>query len=249
MIIMGKKTPYIAYLVLSVFLMGLYISTVAAAETWSVKEDQKLYYTFDKKSGETGLLAKQTKLCSGVIGITVEDIDTDGKITITCDTDFTGTEAIDIRDDIECDDKLFSGKSVFFSIDSWSVAFLYSTSGFTDAPTEWNNFLDFWKAMVSIFIPGSTFTKGEMSETQYEATITKENSSEMTYIKGVYTSDGILKSWNYYIVDEDGIKTETTITKNLLPLAFPNLYQYAAIGGVGLVLLIALCCCAKKKKK
>ncbi|MHA1672283.1 MAG: hypothetical protein ACTSYI_01520 [Promethearchaeota archaeon] len=226
-------------------LLALNIPGISAAgEVWGFEEGDTLYYYLTNKEDDT-------VLAQGSFNVVIDDI-TNGDVTLTVETSFEGSDAIVYRDNMEVDDEVYLGTSIYMygllSFTFLSSVIFYSDVGLEAAATDWNGFFD----IVQLFVDldeNMTMTR-TLSETGYEINIADSDSdSEYEYYeKREYSTDGNLKSLDYRLITSDGDTTTCKVEKSLLPFPYPNLYVYAAGGAVGLILIVILSCCCKKKK-
>ena len=224
-------------------LLALNIPGISAAgEVWGFEEGDTLYYYLTNKEDDT-VLAK------GSFNIVIDDI-TDGDVTLTVETSFEGQDAIEYRDNMEVDDQLYTGTSIwFYGLLSFGIptsVILYSDVGLEAAATDWDAFFDFIQIFVDLN-ENSTMTR-TLSETGYEVSIVDSGSDYDYYEKREYSTDGNLKSLDYRFTTTDGETTTCQVEKSLLPFPYPNLYVYIAGGAVALIFILILSVCCKKKK-
>jgi len=230
---MKIKNYGISLAMVFIICFSFFTPALAADYIWPVEEDDSLLYTINSTEGEK-ILAK------GTCKITIDKI-TAGTPTITVDTDLTGEDSIDYRDDMETEEKdiIFS----FISISNLG-SIIYSEEYWGSVATYWDNYLDL-KELLATIITNTTFTR-DISETHYEYRWVNNftNKEEYRYVK--YTEDGILQKSIFYEIDSDGVKSEILVEKQFLPY-FTNLYLYGGAGAV-LLLIVIISICAKKKK-
>ena len=227
---MKNKKYGIGLAMVFIICFSFFTPGLAADYVWPVEEDDSLLYTINSTEGEK-ILAK------GTCKITIEKI-TAGTPTITVDTDLTGEDSIDYRDDMETKDEDIS--SSYISV-AHMGSIVYSDEYWGNVATNWDNYLDLLELLAGI--TNSTFTR-DISETHYEYKWTNNVTEGYEYAK--FSEDGILQKYNSYYIDNDGIKSETIIEKQFLPY-FTNLYLYGGAGAV-LLLIVIISICAKKKK-
>jgi len=228
-----KIKNYGISLVLAFIICFSFFTPVLAADyVWPVEEEDSLLYTINSTEGDK-ILAK------GTCKITIDKI-TAGTPTITVDTDLTGEDSIDYRDAMETEEKdiLFSYISI-----AYIGSIIYSEEYWDNVATNWDNYLDLLELLATI--TNTTFTR-DISETHYEYRWINNatNAEEYSYAK--FSEDGILQKYNYYEIDNDGVKSEIVVEKQFLPY-FTNLYLYGGAGAV-VLLIVIISICAKKKK-
>ena len=208
---MKIKNYGISLAMVFIICFSIFTPVLAADYVWPVEADDSLLYTINSTEGEN-------TLAKGTCKITIDKI-TAGTPTITVDTDLTGEDSIDYRDAMETEDEdiLLSYISIAHI---GSIA--YSEEYWGNVATNWDNMLDFYEAIATI--TNSTFTR-DISETHYEYDWTNDVINMTFYGYAKYTEDGILQKYNYYEIDNDGIKTEIVVEKQFLPY-FTNLYLY-----------------------
>ncbi len=229
---MKNKNYGISFAMVFIICFSFFTPVLAADYVWPVEEGDSLLYAINSTEGDK-ILAK------GTCKITIDKI-TAGTPTITVDTDLTGEDSIDYRDAMETEENDFLLS--YIAIPHMG-SIIYSDEYWGNVATNWDTYLDILELIAAV--SNTTFTR-DISETHYEYRWINNATNAEEYAYAKYSEDGILQKYNYYEIDNDGIKSEFLVEKQFLPY-FTNLYLYGGAGAV-VLLIVIISICGKKKK-